>query len=399
MRKILIAGAVLLGGLAIAQAVQRSLFITVNGAVSNEKAIVVAGKSYVPVAVLKSFGVNVTTSNNTLVLSRAGAAAPSNTGAAGTQQLAGGVGIIGKAVTVGKKSPLNFTLRSLEYKMGRIAIGREVYQSNAKQKLLLMRFTAQNPQKNKDIDLRNSSFIFTTVDSSNVSVTPSWAGGELAIARDNDFTPVDTPLKPGQRLDVYTVFVVPNDVSVPKLVVERLYERESGVVRFDLTGKIKGLPAPFSADSNGFKSLEEITAQMGTFYPVGLTDFKLESAEISMLEPGDLRPRAGRRFVRLIFTMKNSMPRGAPNSRVKFCGNEGFFLEFTDAENERQTAGGCGENFLKAARNESGDGELTPGQEAKVRYLFEVPEGVAAAKLVVYDEKSIRYNFDIGTAR
>ncbi len=398
MRKILIAGAVLLGGLAIAQAVQRSLFITINGAVSGEKAIVVAGKSYVPVSVLKSFGVNVTTSGNTLALSRAGAVAPS-TGAAGTQQLAGGVGVFGQAVTLGKESPLNFTLRSLEYAVGRIAIGREVWQSNAKQKLLIMRFTAQNPQQNKDVALDNASFIFTTVDSSNVSVTPAWAGGELAIARDNDFTPVRTPLKPGQRLDVYTVFVVPNDVSVPKLVVERNRERTAGVVRYDLTGKIKGLPAPFAADSNGFKALEEITAQLGVFYPMGLNDFKLESAQISTLEAGDVRPKNGRRFVRLTLTIKNSMPLGAPKARFGMCGADGFTLEFTDAENERQTAGACGSNFLKFARNENGDGELTAGQESKVRYLFEVPDGVAAAKLVVFSEKSIRYTFDIGTAK
>ena len=164
MQKILIAGVILLGGLAIAQAVQRSLNITINGGSSSEKAIVVAGKSYVPLSVLNSLGVNATTSGNTLALSRATAAA-----AAGTQQLAGGVGVFGEAVTLGKDSPLNFTLRSLEYAAGRIAIGREVWQSNAKQKLLIMRLTAQNPQKNKDITLDNSSFIFTTVDSSNVS--------------------------------------------------------------------------------------------------------------------------------------------------------------------------------------------------------------------------------------
>ena len=75
MRKILIASAVLLGGLALAQAVQRSLNITINGAASNEKAILVAGKSYVPVSALKSLGVNATASGNTLALSRAGAAA------------------------------------------------------------------------------------------------------------------------------------------------------------------------------------------------------------------------------------------------------------------------------------------------------------------------------------
>ncbi|MEY4531772.1 MAG: hypothetical protein RLZZ156_2493, partial [Deinococcota bacterium] len=237
MRKILIAGAVLLGSLALAQAVQRSLNITINGASSSEKAIVVAGKSYVPVSALKSLGVNATASGSTLALSRAGGAAASTppvlSAAAGTQQLSGGVGVFGQAVTLGKDSPLNFTLRSLEYAVGRVAIGNSVWVSNAKQKLLLMRFTAQNPQKNRDVELSNSSFVFTLVDSNNVSVTPNWAAGEFNLARDNDSIIVSTPLKPGQRLDVYTVFVVPNEVSVPKLVVERYNERQAGVFRFD----------------------------------------------------------------------------------------------------------------------------------------------------------------------
>jgi hypothetical protein len=400
MRKILIASAVLLGGLALAQAVQRSLNITINGAASSEKAIVVAGKSYVPVSALKSLGVNASASGNTLALSRAGVAvAPSNSGAAGTQQLTGGAGAIGQAATLGQQSPLNFTLRSLEYAVGRIAIGNSVWVSNAKQKLLIMRFTAQNPQKNRDVELSNTSFVFTTVDSNNVSVTPNWAASEFNLARDNDSTPVNTPLKPGQRLDVYTVFVVPNDVSVPKLVVERSNERQAGVLRFDLTGKIKPLSAPFAADSNGFKALEEIAAQIGTYYPVGLTDFRLENAVISTLEADNVRPNEGRRFVRLTFGLRNSMPRGSPNAGFGMCGSEGFILEFTDSDNERQTTSSCGTSFLKLSRNENGDGELTPGQETKVRYLFEIPNGTAAAKLVVYNEKSIRYTFDIGTAK
>ncbi len=406
MRKMLIAGAVLLGGLAIAQAVQRSLNITINGAASNEKAIVVAGKSYVPVSALKSLGVNATASGNTLALSRAAPpAAPStppvssNPGTAGTQQLAGGVGILNQAATLGKESPLNFTLRSLEYQFGRIAIGQTVWESNSKQKLLLMRFTVQNPQKNRDVLLNNSSFLFTLVDSNNVSSTPAWAATEFNLARDNDFTPVDTQLKPGQRLDVYTVFVVPSGVSVPKLIVERFNERAAGVLRYDLTNQIKSVPAPFAADSNGFKVLDQINAQIGTYYPVGRVDMRLESAQISTSEPGDMRPSEGKRFVRLTFGFRNPMPRGAPNAGVSMCGTDGFILEFTDAENERQTTQPCGTSFLKVSRNESGDGELAPGQEVKLRYVFEVPNNVAASKLVVYTEPSIRYVYDIGATK
>ncbi len=404
MRKILIASAVLLGGLALAQAVQRSLNITINGASSSEKAIVVAGKSYVPISALKSLGVNVTASNTTLALSRAGTAAtpstpPVNTGVAGTQQLSGGVGVFNQAATLGKESPLNFTLRSLEYQFGRIAIGQNVWEANSKQKLLLVRFTVQNPQKNRDVQFNHSSFLFTLVDSNNVSSTPAWAATELNFARDNDFTPLDTPLKPGQRLDAYTVFVVPSEVSVPKLIVERFNERTAGVLRFDLTGKIKGLPTPFAADSNGFKALQEITAQIGTYYPVGRVDMRLESAQVSTLEAGEMRPSEGKRFVRLNFAFRNPMPRGAPNAGVTMCGTDGFILEFTDSDNERQTTQSCGTNFLKPTRNENGDGELAPGQEIKLRYLFEVPNNVAAAKLAVYTEPSVRYIFDIGTAK
>ncbi len=404
MRKYLAVGVLLFGGFVIAQAVQKSLKITINGAASTEKAIVVAGKSYVPLAALKSLGVNAVASGNTLALSRAGAAnttpaKPNDTGAAGTQQLSGGVGAFGKAATLGKQSPLNFTLRSLEYMVGRVAIGQNVWVSNAKQKLLLMRFTAQNPQSGKDVQLNNASFVFTVVDSNNVSVTPEWTGSEIAIARDNDFTPVDTALKPGQRLDVYTVFAVPNDVSVPKLVVERWNERPAGVLRYDLTGKIKPLAAPFAADSTGIKSLEQINAQIGTYYPVGKADMRLESAQISKLEVGDVVPSEGKRFVRLNFAFRNPMPWGAPNAFVGMCGGEGFILEFTDSDNERQVTSSCGTSFLKVSRNENGDGDLAPGQEVKLRYFFEVPNGVAAAKLTVYTEQSIRYVYDIGIAK
>jgi hypothetical protein len=404
MRKLLIVGAVIFGGLVIAQAIQKSLNITINGTASSEKAIVVAGKSYVPLAVLKSLGVNAVASGNTLALSRAGSASttpakPSDSGAAGTQQLSGGLGVLGKAATLGKLSPLNFTLRSLEFLVGRVAIGQNVWVSNAKQKLLLVRFTAQNPQSGKDVQLNNASFVFTVVDSNSVSVTPDWAGSEIAIARDNDFTPVDTALKPGQRLDVYTVFVVPNDVSVPKLLVERWNERQAGVLRFDLSGKIKPLTAPFAADSTGIKSLEQINAQIGTYYPVGKADMRLESAQISTLEVGGVLPSEGKRFVRLIFGFRNPMPRGAPNTGVGMCGAEGFILEFTDSQNERQVTSSCGTSFLKVNRNENGDVELTPGQEVKLRYFFEIPNDVAAAKLMVYTEPSIRYVYDIGSAK
>lgn len=59
---------------ALAQQVQRSLNIVLNGKALTEKAIVVNGKSYIPVSELKNLGYNVTANATTLTIAQAGGA-------------------------------------------------------------------------------------------------------------------------------------------------------------------------------------------------------------------------------------------------------------------------------------------------------------------------------------
>lgn len=63
-----------LGGLALAQTVQRSLEIVVNGQKSSAKAIVVQGKTYIPIDVMKSLGVNASLTGNSVSLGAQGGA-------------------------------------------------------------------------------------------------------------------------------------------------------------------------------------------------------------------------------------------------------------------------------------------------------------------------------------
>lgn len=73
MRMIWIAGAVLVCGLVLAQAVQRQLSLVINGQASRAKAIVVGGQNYVPVSALKDLGIVADLSGNTLTLTGQGA--------------------------------------------------------------------------------------------------------------------------------------------------------------------------------------------------------------------------------------------------------------------------------------------------------------------------------------
>ncbi|SMB78247.1 hypothetical protein [Deinococcus hopiensis] len=65
----------------------------------------------------------------------------------GTKQLDGQNARLGQTFTLGKQSPLNFTLNSAEYSTDRVVIGSEIYYAKADEKLLVLRDTVQNPQK------------------------------------------------------------------------------------------------------------------------------------------------------------------------------------------------------------------------------------------------------------
>src|SRR5579871_6690364 len=65
----------------------------------------------------------------------------------GTAQLAGENGKIGVTYTLGKSSPYNFTLLDARYSASRVVIGGDTAMPKADEKLLVVDFTVQNPQK------------------------------------------------------------------------------------------------------------------------------------------------------------------------------------------------------------------------------------------------------------
>jgi hypothetical protein len=89
--------AIMLLGIAVGAGSSYSLIV--NGQVSKEQAIVVAGKTYVPLTVLKSLGITSSLKGTTLTLSNTGGSdPPANTTAGGANQRASLEGCIGETL-------------------------------------------------------------------------------------------------------------------------------------------------------------------------------------------------------------------------------------------------------------------------------------------------------------
>ena len=307
--------------------------------------------------------------------------------AQGTQQLAGGFGEIGKGYTIGKDAPLNFTLRSAEFTLTRQTM-REVYAPKANEKLLLLRFTVQNPNK-FDVGINYAAFKITAVDDGDRN-----AEFDCYWARDGQTDELNTALKPAQKVDVVAVWPVAANAKIPKLIVQR--GDGTPVVRYDLGGKIKGLAAPFAdaKDPTGSTALEVVTAQAGTYYPMAALDVKLEGTAYSGEQMDGRKPEAGKRFLIATFAVKN----GTGNRSVNYSYSN-FSIDLTNNEGDTVKFNGY---IIKPARDEQANGDLKPGAETRFRAYFELPEGVTGKALAIaenFNGLSRQYVFDVSGAK
>lgn len=342
------------------------------------------GKVYVDaLSFAKALGAQVTydKAKNQFVIVTTGKAP---TEVAGTTQLAGGEGELGKTYTLGKRDPLNFTLRSAEFTVSRVTIGTTVYAPKAGEKLLVLHYTVQNPQKQEE-NLSWRSFKFTAVDSKDVNqVFDSY------VAREGTTESLDVSLKPAQKIDVVVVWPVPAAGVIPKLIVERGGGDAAPVLRYDLRGKVKPLSAPFAdpADASGSTALEEVPVKAGSYYPLKYFDLRLETVSFTTDPMNKKGPEGGRRYLVATIAIKNAITRPVGYSWGTFK------FELKDADGEKTKFNGY---LIKAGRDEHAEGELKPGEEYRFRVYFELPQDLAGQTLYVAEGDSRTYAFDISS--
>jgi hypothetical protein len=306
----------------------------------------------------------------------------------GTTQLAGGQGEIGKTYTLGKNSPINFTLKSAEFSVLRYTL-QDLYAPKFNQKMLVLRFTIQNPNK-ADLNVYYGSLGFTAVDDKdqNVKFDGYWS-------REGESTRLDSGLKPAQKIEVIAVAAVPANAKIPKLIVQR--GDETPVVRYDLSGKIKPLVAPFAdpADPSGSTALEVVPAKAGTYYPMGALDMKLEGTAFSNEKIDDKTPAEGKRFLIATFAVKNA----AVGQDINVSYGR-FGIELTDAEGSTKKFDGY---IIKPSRDEKQDMDLKPGAESKFRAYFELPNDLSGKTISIREQGiaglSRAYAFDVSSAK
>jgi len=307
----------------------------------------------------------------------------------GTEQLEGYEGALGETFTLGKSSPLNFTLRRAEYSVSRSNIGGYAHFAKGDEKLLVLHYTVQNPQQ-RPFNYSTSYLSFKAVDASDV--TRNYVGD---IAREGTGESLGITLHPGQKVDAYTTIKVAARGEVPKLIVAHAYEPKTPIIRYDLRGQAQKLIAPFAdpADATGATALRLIPATAGTFYPVtDHFDARLDAVTYTT-EPIKARaPGAGKRYCVATFML---LSKGPKQGRY---GYSYFRADLKDADGEKVN---YNTSMLKAARDEEAHGELEPGEEVRVRFYWVLPENVAARTVLLqygYDRESRTYAFDVAAA-
>ncbi|HEX2863172.1 MAG TPA: hypothetical protein VHN99_01280 [Deinococcales bacterium] len=347
-----------------------SYTFTVNGSKVNLKTMDSGGVVYVDaLAFAKALGATATydAAKHAFTINTPKAAPLQDV--AGTAQLAGGDGVIGKTYSLGKGSLLNFTLTGVEYRIKPVLTGANALIPQEDEKLLLLHFTVQNPQT-RDVGVGWSSIKFTAVDKIDVNHP-----FKTNVTREGTSVVYGESLKPAQKISLMAAIAVPAEGPVPKLIVQR---EDGPVVRYDLRDQAK-VPAPWAdpADPSGATALAVAPGVMGTPYTVGLYDVTVQSAAFST-DPMESRPPAkGKRYLVATINLKYAVDKTAGDVNYSWGTLK---YELTTNEGDRILFNG---NLVKPTRDAKAEGRLSPGEETQYRVYFPVDEGVTAKSLRV----------------
>lgn len=329
--------------------------------------ITLNNRAYAPVSDLAALAkLTVTSKSGGFVVT-----APATQTVQGTTQLRGDAATFGTTYTIGKQRPINFTLRSAEFTVERINHGPRHVAPAADEKLLVLHFTLHNPRQ-EDVILAPGAQpglpAFTVVDARDVTHE-----GSPVLAREGTAEPLSMTLKPAQKIDVYTVVVVPAGGPVPKLIVDP--GDGAGVLRYDLRGKVTPLKAPVASPADsGVSALTTVRAAVGQALALGAFDAQVtavQSTREPLLEGLNGETLEGdQRYLVVTLVLRNRSSEEQPLDTSYF---------FTDLQLDGGERLAYPHQFLQASRAAWAGGMLRSGQEVTVRVPFAVPTSTQAA--------------------
>ncbi|MFC4454729.1 hypothetical protein [Deinococcus sonorensis] len=328
------------------------------------------GRPYAEVnSLAKALGLTVAVSRGTLVFAKV-----SGPAVMGTAQRPGDAARPGQEYTVGRQNPMNFILRGAEFSVGRANVGGGSVIPTREQKLLIVHYTLHNPQQ-QDLLVRSDQLKLTAVDAQDVN-----HDAEDALSREGQTTPLELQLKPGQRIDVVTAILVPATGPVPKLIVQPLGDDHPAVLRYDLRGVVKPLPAALSTPNDPVTAPAVIPAALGTTLPLGYFDAQVKGVTYTRdTLTAFAAPEDGQQVAVVALTLKNA------GSKSQFYRGDVFPAEVTLDNGERVK---FTDVMVRADRNADAEGELRPGEQLSVRLLGLIPDGRTVASVTLSENVS-----------
>ena len=307
-----------------------------------------------------------------------------NHATAGTTQLKGEYADMGSTYTLGKGDyAMNVTLKSAEYSVDSLVIADFLTYPKADEKFLVLHLNLHNPQS-REVFARYDSFMFTAVDSKDENHEFIQAGGV-----ENTKSSFGMTMKPAQKVDIYTAIKVPAKGEMPKLIIKSPDEL---VLRYDLRGKVKPLPAPYAdpEDKTGATALSVVPAKIGDAYPIGEFTVKVEGTSFRDKPLPDEEIAEGNHYLVLNVTIKNISP------IQQFVRGDSFVLGIKDADGAVTQPKW---DMYLASRDTAYGGNIEPGQEARARYIFEVPKDLDMKTLTITRDEDRTYQYDMSAVK
>ncbi|MGV3617300.1 MAG: hypothetical protein ACO1SV_18385 [Fimbriimonas sp.] len=284
----------------------------------------------------------------------------------GTVQLPGDNGQLNVPYSMGNKgSELNFTLESAEF-ADRAHFADGATLANAEQKLLILTFAVQNPQK-VESNLSWNSFKFTVVspDDQNQDF-----GGYLYHPERK--TRFDSTLKPAQKVKATIAIPIHAVGPVNKLMVRR---GDAPVLRYDLRGKVKPLTGAFAANE-GVDILKEGQAAVGATFPLGKFDWTVEGVEMVDGPVGSYKAPTGEKMFVVTVRAANSglvkLPLSWNTLQPTLKDADGELLEWK-------------QDFLGMNSNKTIGVEVDPNDSMRGKFVFSGVPTAKPARLTLLD--------------
>ncbi|MBM3496793.1 MAG: DUF4352 domain-containing protein, partial [Armatimonadetes bacterium] len=189
-------------------------------------------------------------------------------------------------------------------------------------------------------------------------------------------------LKPGQKVDAFTMITLPAKGDIEKLIVQSGDDR---VLRYALKGKVKPLDAAYAdpEDKTGCTARVEFAGKIGAAFPLPLTEPSYQDAFDLTVD--------GITTIATSLT-EEELPEGTQNLvvalRIKNASREGGkYFRYDSLRAELQMEDGstieAKQRLIHVTSNRDVDFTLAKGAEVKCRIAFEVPNDTKAKTLVI----------------